>query len=1033
MSRRIPHEMLVANAGSGKTYSLVTRMVTLLALGVEPRRIAALTFTTKAAGEFLDATFARIAEAAVDAGKLEDLRAATSVGELDAEACRSMLRRLVGQMGGLCMGTIDSLFARIVRAFPLESGITGDFSILGEADVGAAREDALATVFRMRTGDVAGFDDFVTLVRSQSRKNGERDVFGALAASVEALHGRFLSTPQDVTWGDAAAIWPGGCAVLDAGLPADAADDLLAAIRATHPELTDEAREAWEADLAIARAAEPGEELDAFIKKRLDKTSTEKATGLRYLPTGGKKASRVYLNDHVAPARAALMLALLRPEFEALLRRSAALHEFIAAFEQVYHQQTRGLGRLTFTDITDVLARQAGDIDWLTSAGYRLDARFDHWLLDEFQDTSRPQWAVLSAFVDEVVQDPEEARSFFYVGDTKQALYLWRGGDPRLFFEIRDKYNDSGEPRIVERTLQASYRSAPEIVDFVNSVFGHIDQVREEFALPDRAVDDWSQAWREHTVAGPNARTSGHVRWVEVAADDEVAAVDEAEDDLVAGPQDLEILRILREVEPTKRGLSCAALKRDNRRLGALAALLQTAGIPVAVEGKTNPCVDNPLGAALLAGFRIVASPNDDLAATLFAGSPLGALVGDLASFREGALLSIAVDGYAETARSWIEHIDLTGEAFLERRGEEFLGAAADFDGSRAATDGVHAFLDFIAGWQVQEAESSHVVRLMTVHQAKGLTFDLTIVSGLDRLAQDRTAGALALGGGQPPAWGTLLPKRQFTQADPVLSRARDAMLADDFYGTLCTAYVAMTRSRYALYVVTDRVGERSRSKTLGPMLGRLVEPGYTSGDATWFESWQRRDESSEPSEEQGNPVQLAEPINKTPRPAVASAGGGRPPRSSSATDLGSEIHAALAAFEWWDGTQPPDFGDVSPMAHERLSQFFADEAARSVFVKSDDRLVLWQERSFDVVIAGEWFSGVFDRVHVLLASSGAPISAEILDFKTGDGSADELELRYSDQLQIYRTTVSLLLGVSAESVTARVVPVPGRSRSEAG
>ncbi len=243
MSRQIAHQMLVANAGSGKTYSLTTRVVTLLALGVEPKRIAALTFTKKAAGEFLDAVFWRIADAALDEGKLAQLRADTGVAELDAAACRGMLRRLVGQLGGLCMGTIDSLFARIARAFPAESGLSGDFTILGDSDVAAAREDALATLFRERTGE--GFDQFLTLVRLQSRKGSERDVFGTLLKAAGDLQDRFLETPPGVAWGDAAAIWPHGNAILDARDPREAADDLRRAIFATHPDLHEVAVTWW--------------------------------------------------------------------------------------------------------------------------------------------------------------------------------------------------------------------------------------------------------------------------------------------------------------------------------------------------------------------------------------------------------------------------------------------------------------------------------------------------------------------------------------------------------------------------------------------------------------------------------------------------------------------------------------------------------------------------------------------------------------------------------------------------------------------
>ena len=71
---------------------------------------------------------------------------------------------------------------------------------------------------------------------------------------------------------------------------------------------------------------------------------------------------------------------------------------------------------------------------------YRLDCQLDHWLLDEFQDTSDLQWAVLHNLLDEILQDDSGRRSLFYVGDVKQSIYRWRGGNPRLFGAILDHY-----------------------------------------------------------------------------------------------------------------------------------------------------------------------------------------------------------------------------------------------------------------------------------------------------------------------------------------------------------------------------------------------------------------------------------------------------------------------------------------------------------------------------------------------------------------------------------------------------------------
>lgn len=89
-------------------------------------------------------------------------------------------------------------------------------------------------------------------------------------------------------------------------------------------------------------------------------------------------------------------------------------------------------------------------IDW------RLDAKFDHWLLDEFQDTSYTQWTILRNLLDEAVQDAEHRRSLFYVGDVKQAIFAWREGDARLFRQIFEHYNQAAPGAIAEQYLTDS-------------------------------------------------------------------------------------------------------------------------------------------------------------------------------------------------------------------------------------------------------------------------------------------------------------------------------------------------------------------------------------------------------------------------------------------------------------------------------------------------------------------------------------------------------------------------------------------------
>ena len=93
--------------------------------------------------------------------------------------------------------------------------------------------------------------------------------------------------------------------------------------------------------------------------------------------------------------------------------------------------------------------------------------------------------------------DPERngPRSFFYVGDTKQAIYAWRGGDPRLFDEVADFYNASGTRRIdTSEALDVSFRSVPEILDAVNAIFSpqHLRRVAPNLDFPEQVLDRWT-------------------------------------------------------------------------------------------------------------------------------------------------------------------------------------------------------------------------------------------------------------------------------------------------------------------------------------------------------------------------------------------------------------------------------------------------------------------------------------------------------------------------------------------------------------
>ena len=839
--------MLVANAGSGKTFALTTRIIRLLLAGVSMDRIAALTFTRKSAGEFLDVLLVRLAEAASDRKKLAALAKASDTPELSATDCCELLRHVIGHFGRLGLSTIDSFFARIARQFPLESGLPEEFAIADRASLASARERALAMSFALGAKGDQGLTSMIEQCHQISRKRGERNVFGMLLDQIDTLHQQYLKTPEGCTWGDSAAIWNKQAPPFQAAAEIGAAiDDFIHEASLSNPGLSAEALANLEAGLDAIRQFEPGQawsrDMQKFVTQKL--SSEPKNNHIRF---ASKKADGwVELTPRLRSSRKILADTLFADALHQILERAKGLYAFVQQYEAVYAKLVRSAGLISFADITTLIAERAADVDqpdaldWRSQVAYRIDQNFDHWLLDEFQDTSRAQWSILRIFIEEVLMDDEAQRSLFYVGDTKQAIYGWRGGDAELFREIFDYYENIHEGE----ALTDSWRSTGPVIKMVNSVFGSMDSIAETLKLPEATLTRWGAGWNKHEVAEEISNNSGYATFFTVSENPEENA----------SPQHGEVRRIIEEVDPLARGIECTVLLRQNKDAAELAASLQSSGIAVALEGKSNPCTDNPFGSAVVAALRAVAHPSDSLSAGIARGLPCASAWGleDIENFRKQTLQSIAECGYAKTLQDWIElagfnenggtnstsskktHAD---EAFLQSRAEALLATAENFDMGKVSGAGIDAFIDAVESAEVQEAEASGAIRIMTIHQAKGLGFDMVIVSGLDKTSPIRTADELILGPDEKdPQWGMLLPRKDIAEADPVLRHQAERLNAESKTNELCSAYVALTRAKRALYVISDELAETSKATHFGRHLQLSLGDRWSQGDAEWFE-----------------------------------------------------------------------------------------------------------------------------------------------------------------------------------------------------
>ena len=136
----------------------------------------------------------------------------------------------------------------------------------------------------------------------------------------------------------------------------------------------------------------------------------------------------------------------------------------------------------------------------------RLGERYQHYFIDEFQDTSILQWENLIPLIDNAVstgERTEPSNSLMLVGDPKQAIYRWRGGYAEQFIKLSNGYNPFQNPDMVQVDLEYNYRSHEEIIAFNNLFFTETARFLEHPVYEDIYLKGNKQ--------GKNHRTGGHV------------------------------------------------------------------------------------------------------------------------------------------------------------------------------------------------------------------------------------------------------------------------------------------------------------------------------------------------------------------------------------------------------------------------------------------------------------------------------------------------------------------------------------------
>ena len=402
-----------------------------------------MTFTRLAAGEILDRILLRLADAADDSEKLADL--ATHLcrpGSFDRDECCTLLNQLVSGMHRVQVGTLDGFFSRLASNFTLELGLPNAWRIVEQVEDDQIRSDAIQRLLADHP-----LEDLTKLVYLLGKDTALRSITREISDIVAQMYEVYRETAQT------SEVWKK--LPRQAELEESQLNDALALLETVPRPENKTFQKALETDLR--RAAE--HEWEEFIaggvaKKVQDREAT-------------------YQRVAIAPETAAAYGPLLKHARAVLVNRLAHQNEgawrLLDHFDAAYRPLKAERRAMRFDDLTHELAAAFAD-GRLDDVAYRLDARTSHLLLDEFQDTSLAQWSVLRPLVRQL-SEPGSARTFFCVGDVKQAIYGWRGGTAELFNSIADDV-----PGLVDQRLTRSFRSSPVVIELVNRVFSNLEQ-----------------------------------------------------------------------------------------------------------------------------------------------------------------------------------------------------------------------------------------------------------------------------------------------------------------------------------------------------------------------------------------------------------------------------------------------------------------------------------------------------------------------------------------------------------------------------
>ena len=468
-----------ASAGTGKTKVLSDRVLRLLLSGVNPSKILCLTYTKAAAVEMSTRIADKLSKWAVISddelkSELSKLLGEDELSKEIIEQARRLFALLLDAPGGMKIQTIHSFCQEILKRFPLEAKISPYFEVMDDRTAKEALDDIKQKLLRKielePNGKTARALAYITTKISEFSFPNIMNTLTEKRSQITRILAKFNGVEN---------------------LIAEVAKRLGLSLATTPEQIISEYFDDLNIEmvLALAEAMSYGSATDQqkadVLRQAVKSRDYEKYSNI-FLTGEGEPRKAIATNAVLASLNEGAQSVLGEAEKLIVVNKKIAAANLLASTSAVlylaedllnaYNAFKRLNSKMDYEDLivqTRSLLENPGVAEWVL---YKLDGGIDNILIDEAQDTSPDQWAIVRAITNEFFygkNENERTRTVFVVGDRKQSIYSFQGADPNEFEKMRlhflGKKNEGIDFK--EINLEVSFRSTAAILDAVNCIF----------------------------------------------------------------------------------------------------------------------------------------------------------------------------------------------------------------------------------------------------------------------------------------------------------------------------------------------------------------------------------------------------------------------------------------------------------------------------------------------------------------------------------------------------------------------------------